>query len=167
MLPSEAFEWIEENISAGSRILEFGSGDGSTRLAGNYEVWSVEHNSEWLGVAPVNYIHAPIVDNEVSSSVGEEGWYDPDSMRDGLPSSVSLIIIDGPTGDIGRTGVLAHLQILPETYYFLVDDIDREAEQLLLTRIINTIDSEVTVIGSTHLRSDGSPRQFAVLKLRR
>ena len=33
MLPIEAFEWVEKNIPEGSTVLEFGSGDGSQRLA--------------------------------------------------------------------------------------------------------------------------------------
>ena len=167
MLPFEAFEWIEANISTGSRILEFGSGDGSIRLAGNYDVWSVEHNPHWLDVAPVNYIHASIVENVVSNSVGEHGWYDPAVLAKNLPDSVALIIIDGPTGGIGRTGLLAHIFLLPQTDYFLVDDVDRGAEQSLLSKIIEVIDAKVTVIKSAHLRNDGSPREFAVLNLRR
>jgi hypothetical protein len=167
MLPIEAFEWIEANIDPGSRILEFGSGDGSARLAENYEVWSVEHDEEWLGVALVNYVHAPIVENEISTSVGEVGWYDPAMLEEGIPDSVSLIIIDGPTGAIGRTGVLAHFQVLPDTEYFLIDDVDREVESALLDILLKTIDGEVNIISSAHLRSDESPRRFAVVRQRR
>ena len=76
MLPEEAFIWIEENIPFGSSIFEFGSGIGSVRLSKNYSVTSVEHDSDRLDIAPVDYIHAPIVENTHSTEVGEIGWYD-------------------------------------------------------------------------------------------
>ena len=168
MLPPEAFEWIESNIPEGSRILEFGSGHGSERLARRYDVWSVEHDEEWLGITPVNYVHAPIVDNEASSAVGEIGWYDPSALQESRPESVALIIVDGPPGSIGRTGLIAHIDLLPATEQFLIDDVDREAEESLLAALATYTDAEVMDTYSSALcRTDGSPRQFAVLKLKR
>ena len=60
MMPKEAFEWIENNIPFGSKILEIGSGKGSERLAVNYTLFSVEHNPEWINKYNSNYIYAPI-----------------------------------------------------------------------------------------------------------
>lgn len=164
ILPIEAFEWIENNIEAGSKLLEFGSGHGSNRLTARFELWSVEHDEDWLEITESNYIHAPIVPNEVSTREGEIGWYDPERF-DLFPPRVSLIIIDGPPGHIGRSGILAYLDILPQTDYLLIDDVDREPEKSLCTNILKIFDSEVNIIRSVHLRSDGTPREFCILKL--
>ena len=48
MLPNEAFSWIEERIPSGAVVIEFGSGDGSVRLSERFELYSVEHNEDWL-----------------------------------------------------------------------------------------------------------------------
>ena len=75
MLPIEAFEWVERNIPKGSTVLEFGSGDGSQRLADRYQLWSVEHDADWLNRTTSNYVYAPIVSNPVSDEYQEQGWY--------------------------------------------------------------------------------------------
>ena len=67
MLPKAAVQWIEKNIDAGENILEFGSGDGSQQLAENYELFSIEHDVNWLGKTQSTYIHAPIVSNRTST----------------------------------------------------------------------------------------------------
>ena len=75
MLPNTAFEWIEANIASGGTILEFGSGEGSKRLAISYSLYSVEHNPEWLNVSGGKYLYAPIkLSDEFNNEIG---WYDP------------------------------------------------------------------------------------------
>ena len=128
MLPESALNWIETNIPYGSSILEFGSGHGSERLSQHYSVYSIEHDEEWLDVFPVNYIHAPIIENEVSTTYGELGWYDPAFIASKIPEKIDLIIIDGPNGSIGRTGILGCLDLFDWSIPVLVDDIDRDAE---------------------------------------
>ena len=162
MLPPEAFVWIDENVKQGGCILEFGSGNGSQRLAQGYNVWSIEHDKEWLGIASVNYLHCRIVDNPVSTSVGEMGWYDPSTFSV-LPSEVDLIVVDGPPGDIGRSGLLNYLDILPKARIMLVDDVDREAEANLLKQLLLNGAKELSIIDSQLLRYDGSKRLFAII----
>jgi len=131
MLPIEALEWVENNIISGSKILEFGSGKGSERLSKNYRVFSIEHNSEWVDKYPTNYIHAPIVNHADQRFGSEVGWYDIEMVRSQLPDEeFSLIIIDGPPADIGRSGILDHLWLLDNCRYILIDDLHRKKEYM-------------------------------------
>ena len=93
MLPNEAFSWIEERIPSGAVVIEFGSGDGSVRLSERFELYSVEHNVDWLHKSKSTYVHAPIVTNSVSTSRNEEGWYD-ESCFDELPLDCLLYTSD-------------------------------------------------------------------------
>ena len=163
MLPLEAFEWIFQTIPKGSNILEFGSGNGSQILSEKYQLWSVEHNQDWLGISRSNYIFAPIVDNAESTTVGEEGWYDP-VLFDSVPERVELIIIDGPPGAIGRTGICSFLQRLPKFKFILVDDTDRPAEKELSRKIQLFFHCEYEEFTSIQIKANGDSRKFTLLK---
>lgn len=165
MLPDEVMSWIFTNISQGSTILEFGSGHGSIILSTKYNLISVEHNAEWLGLSSGDYIHAEIVENPISTEFGQKGWYNPEKLLH-LPPFVDLIIIDGPPGGVGRLGILEHLELLPSFRYCIVDDTDREEETFLLEKLIRMIDSkEQLQIISSSRRSNGKPRESTVLVL--
>ena len=129
MMPSEALEWIENNIPHGSCILEFGSGEGSSRLSKNFSLFSVEHDQEWISKYETNYIYAPIRPHSKSSQLNSVGWYDVDEIYSKLPKNdFSLIIIDGPPKIIGRDGILEHLNILNLADIILIDDLHRTDE---------------------------------------
>ena len=164
MLPEPAFNWIETNIPQGSTILEFGSGHGSARLASNYTVYSIEHDEEWLGISPVHYIHAPIIENEVSIAHGELGWYDPARIAPYIPDEVDLIIIDGPNGSIGRTGILNSLELFDWSSFVLVDDIDREAEYNLSQELARRCGLRCLHRGSTTREGNPRVREFGVFQ---
>ena len=165
MLPMETFAWIRTNLALGSRILEFGSGHGSHLLSKEYELWSIEHDEEWIGITDSNYIHAEIIDNSVSKQCGEVGWYNP-SFFDDIPSKFDLIIIDGPPGTIGRSGILNHLDKLPSTKWMIIDDTDRSSESALVKSIVEHLSpSSIEVIESDHTREEGTPRAATILKL--
>ena len=129
MMPKEAFEWIQNNIPFGSKILEFGSGKGSERLAVNYTLFSVEHNPEWINKYNSNYIYAPIKFFEQDSQRNGLGWYETEVLKEHLlEENFALIIIDGPPASIGREGIMDHLWILDKSEYILIDDLQREKE---------------------------------------
>jgi len=164
MLPQEVMDWIVENIPEGGRILEFGSGHSSIALAEKYDLWSVEHDFEWSGISGGKDILAPITTNPTSTQNGEQGWYDPTFLTQ-LPSSVNLILIDGPPGSIGRSGILEYVDALPDSDFIIVDDTDRPPENNLMVQMrqrMNLI--EHTVITSHFKRSDSSPRSATVLR---
>ena len=162
MLPNEAFSWIEERIPSGAVVIEFGSGDGSVRLSERFELYSVEHNEDWLHKSKSTYVPAPIVTTSVSTSRNEEGWYD-ESCFDELPLEAHLLIIDGPPGSIGRSGILNHLTRLPKLQHILVDDVDREAEHSLMIDLEAHFNCEAQIFISEQFKSNGEPRKFAAL----
>ena len=166
MLPSEVFQWIEENISHGSRILEFGSGEGSVILSKNYQLISIEHDEQWIGLSSGEYIHAPIVQNQVSNKYSELGWYDFEMLQD-LPSSVDVILIDGPPGEIGRSGILHMLKKLPLCSWIIIDDTDRTPEKKLTELLIQRLTPiKVHDIQTQSLRHKGNYRKASVLQMR-
>jgi len=165
MLPKAAVQWIEKNIDAGKKILEFGSGDGSQQLAENYELFSIEHDVNWIGKTQSTYIHAPIVPNRTSTHYGQKGWYDPNSL-DNLPETVALIIVDGPPGEIGRSGILEHLEALPEWTFVLVDDTDRAEEQQLVIELCQHLGCQATRIETEQFKANGDVRKFDILERR-
>lgn len=110
-------------ISPDSTILEFGSGEGSIKLSEIYNLYSIEHDPEWVGRAPkANYIHAPIVEIDPIPPFNHVKWYDRDAILVGLPEKIDLIIVDGPTGSIGRSGLLSILDHLPNDVIWIIDD---------------------------------------------
>jgi hypothetical protein len=167
MLPTETLNWVQKNIKKGSKILEFGSGHGSHTLSQDYQLWSIEHDVDWIGICDSNYILANICDNPISTENGEMGWYDPELFSQ-IPDDFELIIIDGPPGSIGRAGILNHLKDMPSTTWIMIDDSDRDAETNLVTEF-DKFYSPMTIdeIESEHsLRTDGTKRASTVLKIR-
>lgn len=165
MMPIEAFEWIESNIEYGNTILEFGSGKGTKRLCNNYEVFSVEHNVEWLGLAESNYIYAPIVLNENHIIGNEIGWYDPNPIREAIPKNISLIIIDGPPANIGRSGILDNLDLVIECDYILIDDMQRPREYELSQKLAELCNLKCSHLSKSRTNK-GVERIFAILERR-
>jgi len=163
MMPIEAFKWIESNIEFGKTILEFGSGKGTKRLSQNYEVYSVEHNVEWLGFAESNYIYAPIILDENPIESNEIGWYDPSPIREQIPKNISLIIIDGPPANIGRSGILNHLDFIKKCDYILIDDMHRPREYELSQKLATLCSLKCSHLGKSHT-TKGVKRTFAVLE---
>jgi hypothetical protein len=166
MLPKEIFSWIDENITRGSRILEFGSGKGSIELSQKFELISIEHDEEWLNLSTGKYIHARIIENETSNSFSEQGWYDFEKMSE-LPPNVDLILIDGPPGNIGRSGILKILENLPEFIWMIIDDTDRKSEDILSQKIIEYFSpKEIIEIESNSQRHNGEFRKTTIIRIR-
>ena len=163
MLPKEALKWIEDHIPKGSTIIEFGSGHGSLRLAKRYDVHSVEHDAAWLGLAPVTYLHAPIVPNPTSSENSELGWYDPDMLQGRLPRYANLLIIDGPPEKFGRSGLIGNIDLIPKGIKILLDDYNRSKEKKLAEALLSAgwVNKEVHI--SNQVCNDGSHRKFCIL----
>lgn len=118
-ISKELYHWILGNIAQGSTIFEFGSGVGTQVLSMHYKMVSVEHNRKYLNKHASRYIYAPIKNN----------WYDLDWTK--LPKEYACVLIDGPTGDIGRFGIVKHLHKLNKNSVFIVDDTHRREEQIL------------------------------------
>lgn len=163
MMPQEAFEWIENNIPPGSKILEFGSGKGTERLAENYTLFSIEHDPEWMNKFNSNYIYAPIKLYEQDSQRKGIGWYEIEIIKENLPEDdFSLIIIDGPPASIGREGIMNHLWILEKSDYILIDDLQREKEFELSQMIAK--ECGLKCLHFSNNESEGVKRHFGVFE---
>jgi hypothetical protein len=162
MLPESAMSWIESTLPDGARILEFGSGHGTDRLARRFEVLSIEHDTAWVGRCSTPCVHAPIEENATSLAAGEQGWYRLSVVLDSIPKDLDLVIVDGPPGSIGRTGLLQSLHALPKGVLMLVDDVHRDAEARLLAALTDWHDGPVLVHHEPH-PSGTSTRSWAQL----
>lgn len=166
MLPQEALEFVLEHVEPGSVVVEFGSGHGSQVLSEHFDLHSIEHDEAWLGVTPSTYIHAPIVENQHATEAGQKGWYDLNVVKQHWPPDPQCVIVDGPPGFIGRTGILSMLDKLASIPLILVDDIDRQAELQLLQMLSTKLDRIQTTYDVEKPREGGSNRRFATLTRR-
>ena len=118
-LPDEVFAYLRAHLPPiGVTIVELGSGDGTNRLRELGRVISIEHDETYLRHHPgAEFIHAPIVN----------GWYDPARIFAKLPAKYDCLIVDGPPGTIGRTGLLDHPALFVGKPV-LVDDVHRSTE---------------------------------------
>ena len=122
LFPTEIHAWLSENIKEGSTILEFGSGHGSIELAKRYDLISIEHDEQWIGISESKYIHAQITDNPISVENNQSGWYEITPIVEIIQAKqIAVFIIDGPPGDIGRHGILSIINKLPKEAVFIID----------------------------------------------
>lgn len=128
------FKWIRENLPEGSTILEFGSGRGTIELTKYYNVYSVEQDSEWLGLAErSNYIHAPI----------KNGWYDTDILFSKLPDKYDLILVDGPKGSGNRAGLRSYWHMFNADVPIVMDDTNRIHEYSFALESAKVLDKKI------------------------
>ena len=163
MMPDEIFSWLVENVEQGSTILEFGSGHGSIMLAKQYDLISIEHDKEWIGISDSHYIHAEITENVISTEHNQLGWYSLSAIIDIINSkNIDVFIIDGPPGDIGRHGILSIIEELPTDAIFLIDDIHRDAELDIFNKLERWHGGEAKTF--TSLYDSGKERKWGVLQ---
>src|SRR5690349_3281072 len=125
-------------------VLEIGSGLTTLILGAlvarrGIPVWTLEHHPDYfshtgetlksLGVGNVHLTLAPLRD------YGDFCWYDP--PLDALPRDFSLVIADGPPGDVkgGRFGLLPVLRLhFAPGVVVLLDDAERAREKAVLEK---------------------------------
>jgi predicted O-methyltransferase YrrM len=138
-------------------ILECGSGL-STVLLGliadrtGRRLFSLENNSFWArkmrkilrsyGISNVEILESDL------RSYGEYWWYDPPFQR--MPNDFSLVVCDGPPGDIpgGRYGLLPIMRSrLSPGSVILLDDAHRQAERDIAARWASELGTTFTIEG--------------------
>lgn len=136
----ELWQAIEPHLQPGILTLEFGSGL-STWLfdAANTAHTALEHDASWArrcrrgNLSPMVRLHEQQI---------RDGWYD---WRPNRPYDV--ILIDGPPGNIGREGVLPHVEKLCHaTTIVFVDDVQRTPERKLAEKIAQCLDRTIETI---------------------
>jgi hypothetical protein len=124
----EVFIWLRHNIPSRTNIIELGSGQASATLAKYWRVYSIEHDSRFIGLVGspnLKYIYAPI----------KNSWYDPEVIRQNLPEAYSCIIIDGPPGVIGRYGFIENIDLWNLDVPIIVDDLHRKDEMKIFHQL--------------------------------
>jgi hypothetical protein len=152
-LPAEALRWLRFRIP-GLHVVELGSGEGSAALASMCDhLTSIEHDPVWVergNLQPIDnrrIVEAPIVN----------GWYSVEVLKRQLPPKIHAVIVDGPTGAIGRYPLLQNLDLFPKDVPLLIDDVNRPSERELAMAIAEHRDDTL----SLHICRDG--RAFATL----
>lgn len=161
-IDKECFNKIIELLPAGSTILEFGSGSGSDELSKYYKVYSVEHDMNWLNKYNTNYIYAPlkkIKENELIN------WYDVDILKQKLPKSYDLILIDGPPGNSsrnhdGRMGFIYNLDLFNlDDVIVIFDDLHRKIDYYNMMLFIKKTNRKYEIFNS----GSDKPKKFGVV----
>ena len=144
-IDQKLFDYIRSILQAGKTILELGSGWASGQFSKFYTLYSVEHDSRWLGKYDTNYIYAQI----------KNRWYDPEILKRELPNEYDLILVDGPTGSIGRSGFYTHLDLFKKDVPIIFDDIDRKPEYALMILVAQKLNRDVVIYQSSQTKKFG------------
>ena len=138
-ISKDLFLYISKVLEQGKTILELGSGFGTGELAKYYKMYSIEHNQEWLHKYNSTYIYAPIKDYKTYS------WYDVTALNRYLPQKYDMILIDGPTGVIGRYGFFENLHLFNPEVLMIFDDVQREPELRLLKDVARKLNKSFAI----------------------
>ncbi len=66
-------------------------------------------------------------------------------MKKELPSEYELILVDGPTGSIGRGGFYTYLDLFKTNITIIFDDVEREAEYQLMIRVAQKLNRDFKI----------------------
>ena len=132
------FNFIVSLLKPDQTLLELGSGSASGLLSKYINVYSVEHDYQWVNKYKSNYIYAPIVN----------GWYNTQILKEKLPNEYHLILVDGPTGSIGRQGFLHNLSLFNTDVPIIFDDVNRDDEYQLLIDVATVLGRKYAIYTS-------------------
>lgn len=146
---------LRHTDKSGGIILECGSGLSSILMgiiakSKGIHIISLENSGKWkkrtawylkhFGLNNVSVLYSPIVDR------GSYQWYKIEEHS--LPAKVSLVILDGPPGDIkgGRTGFFSECKdLIANGTIILVDDVERKEEMGMVVKFSESMDFRYTV----------------------
>ena len=139
------YEFIIENIPAGSTMVELGGGNVSTRVFSEvYDLYTIEHNAQWINIFPKStYVYAPI-DSQTR-------WYKRGMVEKKLPKKIDFLFVDGPSGggELMRDGLLNHLELFKDCDKILFHDTFREPDLNLATKVASelSMNMETNTVG--------------------
>jgi len=144
-ISKELFHYIRNQLPEGKVILEMGSGWASGQFSKFYTVYSIEHNKKWVKKYNTNYIYAPIVDR----------WYNPKIIEKKLPKEYDLILVDGPTGSIGRNGFYTYLHLFNTDVIIIFDDVNVKENYDLMFNVSKKIKRKFKIYQGSFQRKFG------------
>jgi len=116
-------------------------------LTQHFKVYSVEHDPKWVGfVKTSTYIHAPIKKMKVKEFSDVTGWYDPEVLKENLPPSYDLILVDGPPSFFGRGGFYEYIHLFNTKTTIFIDDVDRDPELNLVKLLSKKLERPYHVV---------------------
>ena len=120
-------KWIKQNLASDSTILEFGSGQCSTKQLSEagFRMVSIEHDKRYIGKYSSTYIHAPL----------KNLWYDVNFINN-LPK-YDLILVDGPVGvgNRNRLGFYYNIKLFDVSVPIIIHDAERSTERELAEKV--------------------------------
>jgi len=154
-IEAEVIEWIHMHVPFGSTILELGSGAGTEVLSEHYEMFSIEHDPQWIGQYNSTYIHAPLVGGR-GKAHRNGGWYDTAVLARKMPHEYDMILIDGPPARIaglgvgpGRAAFLDNFNMFRHDVPILLDDTNRPVERVLRDSLASILQCEWEEFGDS------------------
>lgn len=153
-----AVDLIRHVLPEKSSILEFGCGVTSKLLLNWYNVYSIEHNSQWLNHnhafhVPLKYYNdidfkSPEDITCLPFSEKQSAWYDPEILSITLKKipKYDLIIIDGPNGNYGRGGFYTYLNLFDTDCHMIFHDLNRQAELELIQKVSTKINRQAYIL---------------------
>lgn len=149
----ECYKFINQILESGKTILELGSGMGTELLSENYNMISIEENSNFIDRHPSTYIHAPL--KKLGHKLLEKynpatSWYDPEIIDKELngkqPKKYHLILVDGPAEGGGRGGFYEYLHLFDTSLPIVFDDIEREDDKRIFDMVVEKLGRPIKIL---------------------
>lgn len=140
--------WVLENIKHKSRILELGSGYGSSLLAerGSFYYTCIEHKEKYIGkFSNINYVHAPIVHHKPVKGFPHDKWYNKEIITY-IDHNYDLLIIDGPTANEGRSGFIKYIDLFKTNIPIIFDDVNRSLDMKVAIKVSGKLKRPITIM---------------------
>lgn len=153
-IDKDLFDYIRNILPVGKRILELGSGWASGEFSKYYTIFSVEHDTQWIGKFETLYIYAPI----------KNGWYDVNVLKNLLPRDYDLILVDGPPKSIGRKGFLKNIDLFKNDIPIIFDDVNRDKEYNLMVKVAKILNRKFSVFITSSIKKFGVIENISALK---
>jgi hypothetical protein len=151
-ISQELLAYIRKTLPAGSTILELGSGEGTSWLAEDYKMYSVEDKEKYVGRYDSTYIHAPLHPYKIPKFPHQSQWYQASVLEKEMPKEYDLILVDGPS-NVGRGGFAKFIHLFRDDVPILFDDIRRDDEMRLALRVGHKLNRPVTIMTGPNVRS--------------
>ncbi len=150
------YDHIRKILPDGSTILELGSGEGTSRLAKHYKMYSVEHDKKWMNKSNSTYLYTPLCWHKpVKNHIGER-WYNDTILRSHIKGlKYDLLLVDGPPRS--RCGFVKYFGMFDTKAIMVFDDLQRDRDRKIVLSIATKLKVPYVVYGA------GGKKLFGVI----